>query len=164
MSIKEVLYFVLLQVFFIIIFLSTNYFYEGSNTITRKTIMLTIVSIAFSLFFIMYLKLTGLCVQPSLDGYQHTDHDTSYHPSPGAKLCRGGPYFWQGNSKRAKFCRELASTQEGQEEIERHSCGAGYVGGGEGNGFKFTPLSNSNWRNSRCDSTEEPKLEDNGIF
>lgn len=47
--------------------------------------------------------------------------------SPGA-LCRGGPYMWQGNSARAKMCREMASTKQGRADIARFQCPVGYHG------------------------------------
>ena len=72
----------------------------------------------------------------------------SYQTSPG-KLCRGGPYMWQGDSEQAKLCRKLASTPEGQAEIQRYSCGAGYSGMPACR-FKDTPMSNGNWTNKRC--------------
>ena len=79
------------------------------------------------------------------------------------KLCRGGPYTWQGNSPRAKMCRQLASTQKGRDEINRYDCGAGYTGM-PGGRFRFTPISNDFWNNTRCDQASSCNVEDNGIF
>lgn len=79
------------------------------------------------------------------------------------KLCRGGAYTWQGNSPRAKMCRQLASTQKGRDEIDRYECGAGY-NGMPGCGFRFTPISNDCWNNTRCDQAPSCNVEDNGIF
>jgi len=80
-----------------------------------------------------------------------------------AKLCAGGPYMWQGNSHNAKMCREMASTQEGRDEISRYECGAGYIGMPKNN-FRFTPISNDYWKNARCDGSPSCNVEDNGIF
>ena len=80
-----------------------------------------------------------------------------------AKLCAGGPYMWQGGSPLAKKCRKLASTRKGRNEISRYECGVGYNGMPGGN-FKFTPLSNDCWKNTRCDGSQSYNIEDNGIF
>lgn len=80
-----------------------------------------------------------------------------------AKLCAGGQYMWQGNSPRAKMCREMTSTQKGRDEISRYECGAGYIGMPGGN-FRFTPVSNVYWKNARCDGSPSYNVEDNGIF
>lgn len=79
------------------------------------------------------------------------------------KLCRGGAYTWQGNSPRAKMCRQLSSTQKGMDEINRYECGAGYTGM-PGDRFRFTPISNDFWNNTRCDKAPSCNVEDNGIF
>lgn len=79
------------------------------------------------------------------------------------KICSGGPYSWQGDSKRATFCRELASTPEGMDLINRYSCGKGFHGR-PGCGFKFTPISNACWNNERCNKEPSCNVEDNGIF
>jgi hypothetical protein len=73
------------------------------------------------------------------------------------RLCQGGPYTWQGNSKRAVACRKLASTPEDMAEIQRYNCGRGYSGL-PGCGFKFTPMS------ERCNEPPSTDVRDNGIF
>lgn len=179
-SVNEVLFFILLGVFFIIFFLATNYFYVGSGSSTKKGAMLTVAAIVFSLFFVGYSQVSGACKNEGFkDGYQYTGKagdqnrahgngiggsEMSSCPSPGASLCRGGRYMWQGDSQRAKFCRNLASTPDGMAAIAQRSCGAGYVGGGEGNGFKFTPISGPNWNNKRCDTPGGCDIGSNGIF
>jgi hypothetical protein len=65
--------------------------------------------------------------------------------------CRGGSYMWQGDSSEAKMCQALASTPEGRCAISSYNCPKGY------NGipklpFEYTPLTNDEWRNERCDN------------
>jgi hypothetical protein len=73
------------------------------------------------------------------------------------RLCQGGPYTWQGSSKRAVACRQLASTPEGMDEIQRYNCGTGYSGL-PGKGFKFTPIG------EQCNEQINTDIRDNGIF
>ena len=104
------------------------------------------------MFFVGYTTLTNLLKE----GF-------NFCPSPGAKLCRGGPYMWQGDSERAKYCRALADTKEGSEQISRYECGSGYTGM-PGGGFKYTTMSDSCWKNKRCDTPPSFAIENNGIF
>lgn len=174
-SVNEVIFFILLGVFYIIFFLATNYFYIGSNT--KKTTMLIISAIVFSLFFVGYSQITGVCKN---EGFQSENSKNSKNrrncgscglggsqmsscPSPGAKLCRGGPYMWNGDSERSKFCRNLASTEQGNQEIQSFECGAGYTGM-PGGGFRFTPISGDDWCNKRCDTPSGCDINSNGIF
>jgi hypothetical protein len=144
-STNRVLFFIVLGFAFAIFFTATNYFYSitsPSSSFKRGGIII-VSSIIFSLFFLGYTTITKLLKE----GY-------NFCPSPGAKLCRGGPYMWQGDSERAKYCRALTETEEGAVQINRHSCGSGYTGM-PGGGFNYTTI------NKRCDS---PVLENNGIF
>lgn len=79
------------------------------------------------------------------------------------RLCRGGSYTWQGNSPRAKACRDLSSTPEGMAQIQRYESSKGFVGM-PGRGFNFTPMSDGRWQNQMCNSPPGYNLEDNGIF
>lgn len=87
----------------------------------------------------------------------------SHCPNPGAKLCRGGPYLWQGNSERAKFCRNLEKTAQGKAEIKRYECGSNFTGM-PGCGFTFTPISDGCWKNKRCNTPSSYNIAPNGIF
>jgi hypothetical protein len=85
--------------------------------------------------------------------------------SPG-KSCQGGAYMNQGDSPRAKMCRSMMMTPEGQEDINRYKCNKGFIGMPKGtgvHGFNFSPDSNSNWKNERCMNNNQD-IEDNGIF
>jgi hypothetical protein len=142
-TINRVLFFIILGISFAIFFIATRHFYSG--TPLKQGSVVTIASIIFSLFFAGYIQLTGLLKE----GYNH-----------GPRLCRGGPYMWQGDSPRAKYCRELASTPEGDAQINRYECGKGMVGM-PGKGFKFRTISDG-----RCGKQSDDKhdIENNGIF
>ena len=62
-----------------------------------------------------------------------------------AKLCMGGDYMYSGNSWRSKMCRELLQTNH-----TPYGCCKGY-NGQRAQSFVYTPLSNSQWKNERCD-------------
>jgi len=68
--------------------------------------------------------------------------------SPGA-LCRGGPYMWQGDSKRAKMCKDMASTDEGRCQMSKFNCPIGY-NGMPSVPIEFTSNSDSSWSGVRC--------------
>lgn len=91
-------------------------------------------------------------------------YDGQFSVTPG-KLCRGGPYTWQGNSKRAQMCRNMYNTTEGKEQIDRYKCGSAYTGM-PGRGFKYTPLSGPGWENQRCNGQPSDFCDTsrNGIF
>lgn len=64
-------------------------------------------------------------------------------------MCKGGNYMWQGDSEKAKRCRELASTTEGKCAIGKYNCGNGYEGKPQ-KLFEYTPQSNDQWKNTQC--------------
>jgi hypothetical protein len=64
--------------------------------------------------------------------------------------CKGGPYFWQGNSATAKMCRALAETPEGRIGISSYNCPTGQ-NGQPGFPFVYSPISDDDWENSMCD-------------
>ena len=118
----------------------------------KRVSVVLVAGVVFSLFFVGYSQVTGLFKN---EGFE-------FCPSPGAKLCRGGPYMWQGDSEIAKFCRNLASTPEGKAEIDSYECGTGYTGM-PGGGFKDTPMSNGCWQNEMCRESSY-LIRPNGIF
>lgn len=77
-------------------------------------------------------------------------------------LCKGGEYMWQGDSDVSKMCRELAKTPEGRCGISGQNCPTGY------NGvpmlqFVYTPVSDDNWKNERCEDKKQCPCEDVGL-
>jgi hypothetical protein len=67
-----------------------------------------------------------------------------------AAQCKGGPYFWGGDSELSKRCQELASTSEGRCDLSGYNCPKGYIGQPR-QPFYYTPISDDNWKNERCD-------------
>lgn len=153
-SINKGIFFIILGIIFIVFFYATGFFYMQvrSGSSFKKNVIIFIAAIIFSLFFIGYSEITGLFKE----GFEVSQ-------SPGAKLCRGGPYMWQGDSEIAKYCRSLAATPEGKAEIDSYECGKGY-NGMPGNGFKDTPMSNSCWKNEMCTEGSDYLVRSNGIF
>ena len=146
---KQIGFFVLV----IMLYYITTFFISKKSIDSTKvsTPLIILSSIILSLSLYGYLQL----VHPfnsSSQGYQYkklSSKDKSQLSITPAKLCRGGAYTWQGNSDRAKMCRDMASTQEGKDSINRFECGSGYTGVPRDE-FKFTPDSNSSWKNERC--------------
>jgi hypothetical protein len=76
--------------------------------------------------------------------------------------CKGGPYFWQGDSPVAKRCRELANTPEGRCGISSYNCPTGYVGTPK-LPFYYTPLSDDQWKNEQCEDKPTCPCQDVGL-
>jgi hypothetical protein len=153
-STNKIILFAMLGIFYVIFFVATASVYLGTFPLSlKKGAILFTAAAVFSLFFVGFLKLMDF--KP--EGFE-------YCPSPGAKLCRGGPYMWQGDSEIAKYCRDLATTEEGKTEIDSYECGTGF-NGMPGCGFKDTPMSNNCWQNEMCnDLSDGCLIRPNGIF
>lgn len=63
--------------------------------------------------------------------------------------CKGGAYFWQGDSQTSKMCKSLAETKEGRIALSSYNCPTGYVGQ-PGLPFYYAPQSDDNWQNGQC--------------
>jgi hypothetical protein len=61
-SINKVIFFIMLSVVFCIFFLSTRHFYSNikDNASLKRSVIVIISSIIFSLFFVGYTQVTGL--------------------------------------------------------------------------------------------------------
>jgi hypothetical protein len=134
-TLKQIFFFFLVFVFFIFFSILSNK-YGIDNT--QGKVVLGLLAIFYSLGIYGYARAVDLLKEPYC-----------YQTSPG-KLCLGGPYTWQGNSPRARMCRAMASTPEGNAEIQQYNCGPGFVGQKASN-FRDTPMSNDNWQNELCD-------------
>jgi hypothetical protein len=53
--------------------------------------------------------------------------------------CQGGAYMYQGDSFESQVCRQMASTQEGRDEINKSKCPCNQIGGKK-NSFEYTPI------------------------
>ena len=155
---NRVIFFVILGFSFAIFFLATKYFYSDvdPNATFLKGSVVTIASIIFSLFFVGYIQL----IDKELIDKEHEDFSVE---RLGPKQCRGGSYMNSGTSAKSRYCQHLASTPEGLAEINSYQCGSGFTGL-PSRGFKFTPLSNNQWRNARCDTPSSDDVRANGIF
>jgi hypothetical protein len=98
--------------------------------------------------FVFTAVISGLYYLVHLSGTENF-----WDVTPAAK-CKGGPYFWQGDSETSKMCRELASTPEGLEQIAGYNCPNGEVGqpGSKEAQFVYTPLSGDDWTNEQCNT------------
>jgi len=77
-----------------------------------------------------------------------TGSEPFWDVTPAAK-CKGGAYFWQGDSPNSQMCRALANTPEGELEISGYNCAKGEIGQ-PGAGFVYTHQSGDNWTNEQC--------------
>jgi hypothetical protein len=69
-----------------------------------------------------------------------------------AKRCLGGAYMHQGSSPEAKMCQEMMASEDGRCQLAQLNCGTGFIGQGR-RPFEYTPLSDDNYQNRRCDAT-----------
>lgn len=121
---------------------------------TSGKVVLGITSIMFAMCVFGYAYLAGIlspgegwCLDP-------------------VKLCQGGEYMRRGNSAHAKACQKLA--RDHPNLTDRYKCPTGQSGQSTGaifggNGIEYSPLSDDNWRNSRCDGINN-KTPGQGIF
>jgi hypothetical protein len=145
---REVIYFALLFLLFFLAVKLIN-FWKDKVDLNIDIIIIIVgiiyVSITVGIFFLAKLQ---------------TTNEKFWDVNDYAK-CKGGPYFWQGDSENSKRCRELASTPEGRIGISGYNCPVGYVGQ-PGLPFYYTPLSDDSWKNERCDERSTCKGTDVG--
>lgn len=147
-STREIIYFVLL---FLIFFLSLKLLEFWNTKIEiNKDVSYILVGIIYTLVMVGLFYLAKM-----------QTNEPFWDVSDAAK-CKGGPYFWQGDSENSKMCRELASTPEGMVAISGYNCPVGYVGQ-PGLPFYYSPLSDDNWKNERCEDRPDCPLEDVGM-
>jgi hypothetical protein len=133
-SIREVLFFIL--IFCLFFLLSKNSEFLISKGMNQNfSFMLSALLYTFLILAIYYFI--------SLDSKEKFWEVSEY-----AK-CRGGPYFWQGDSDNAVMCRALAETPEGRRGIASYNCPTGY-NGIPSSPFYYSSLSDDEWKNERC--------------
>ena len=113
----------------------------------------TLLSLLFTLIMIGVYYFSKLNKTSSEEGF--------WDVSAGAR-CKGGPYFWQGDSETAEMCREMAESPEGRCEISSYNCPTGYNGQPK-LPFVYTPLSGDNYQNERCDDRPTCPCKDDGL-
>jgi hypothetical protein len=126
--------------------------YWGNNSSMNKNVIKLIVSFSYALL------LVGLYYLASL-GKNCPESFWDISPFAG---CKGGPYFWQGDSEQARMCRAFAETEEGRCGISSYNCPTGYIGQ-PGLPFLYTPLSDANWKNERCEDKPDCPCVDVGL-
>lgn len=147
-SVREIIFFALLFLLFFLAvklaeFWNTNFKANSDITYILVGIIYTLVMVG--IFFLSKIQTS--------EGF--------WDVSLPAK-CKGGPFFWQGDSETSKMCRELAETPEGKVAISGYNCPVGYVGQ-PGLPFYYSPLSDDNWKNERCEDAPECPLVDVGM-
>ncbi len=144
---REVIYFLLLFLLFFLAVKLVN-FWKNNMELNIDIIIIIVgliyVSITVGIFFLAKLQ----------------TNENFWDVNQYAK-CKGGPYFWQGDSENSKRCRELASTPEGRIGLSGYNCPTGYVGQ-PGLPFYYTPLSDDSWNNERCEDLSTCKGNDVG--
>jgi hypothetical protein len=145
---REIVFFALVFLFF---YLAVKYIDQNSKTKLEDQTILS-GGIMFIIAVICIYLLSNLSLHSEEGFWDVSDY---------AK-CKGGPFFWQGDSPTSKMCRELASTPEGRIGISGYNCPTGYVGQ-PGLPFYYTPLSNAEWKNERCDDKAVPLGIDQGL-
>lgn len=96
------------------------------------------VSAIFSIIVWFCMVLTGVCRKVTRDNF-------TFEVSP-AKQCCLGPYMTTSNPEKEKMCSKVT-----KDEKSKSCCSRGY--NGRPISFEYTPLSNSNWENERCDKS-----------
>lgn len=107
--------------------------------------------------FIMGLLFTLIIVVIFFMGKTNCDKEGFWEISKGAQ-CKGGEYLYQGDSPRARMCRELESTPQGRCEISSYNCPTGFVGQPK-NPLYFSQLTDDDWNNQMCDKDKPEKCE-----
>lgn len=149
-SVREVLFFVLFFLLFYLAVMIGNYWIKNMKRVSPHVIYL-IVGAVFTLLMVAVYYIGNL----------HNTNEGFWTVTPAAR-CRGGPYFWQGDSEQARMCRDMAKTKEGQCAIASFNCPTGYEGIPKVP-FVYTPLSNSDWKNERCVDKHKCPCENTGL-
>lgn len=138
---RQILFFSILLLGFFIGVKITNYWISKGDLDKDIVILLT------SVFFVMFSA--GIYFIASMDKLSEGFWDID----PSLK-CMGGAYMYTGDSDYARKCQAMASTPEGKCAIDATSCGEKGIIGRPGLGFEYTPLSDDNYHNARCDGGE----------
>lgn len=148
---SEIIFFIIMfLLFFLTMKLNEFWIKKGGNLHPNLSYMITGLLFTLLMLAIWYLaKLNG----SSSEGF--------WDISAGAK-CKGGPYMWQGDSETAMMCKEMASTPEGRCEISSYNCPTGYTGTPKAP-FVYSPLSNDEWQNERCENRPTCPCKDVGL-
>jgi hypothetical protein len=106
MTTKQLFFFFLIFILYLITFLVC--YYNGLQN-NKGKIIFVLSSLVYILLIYGYTQKFEL----------FKEHFTELTP----RYCTSGPYMWNGNGPVSKYCKNLISTQEGQEQIKKESCG-----------------------------------------
>ena len=148
---NKILVFIITFILFLCTIIITNQ--VDLNALNGKLLVL-IFSITASLILYGFLYITNIIKEK----FKSTcsKNNTPFYISA-AKYCKGGLYLQQGNSPKARFCRQFYTTPAGINEMSKYTCPYGQDNGYPLN-FKDTPMSDKNWKNEMC------KNENTGVF
>lgn len=147
-STREVIFFALIFLVFFLAVKVGQFWIEKFNMNTDMSYI--IVGLVYTLIMVALFFLAKL---QSKEGFWDVTD---------AAKCKGGSYFWQGDSETSQMCRELASTHEGKVAISGYNCPTGFVGQ-PGLPFYYSPLSDDNWKNERCENIPDCPYKDVGM-
>jgi len=147
-STRELIYFTLIFLVFFLAVKLGQFWIEKSNM--NNEIAYIIIGLVYTLVMVALFFLAKL--QNKEDFWDVSD----------AAKCKGGAYFWQGDSENSQMCRAMAATPEGKIAISGYNCPSGYVGQ-PGLPFYYSPISDDNWENERCMDMPDCPLVDTGM-
>lgn len=136
MQTRELLFFLLLGLAYMLGFKVSDYMMVHIPKKHRNVVYAGLSLVLVSLSFLVYESF-GIC-----------ENSEKFTVSP-EKMCKGGAYMHQGDDPKSRMCREMMESEEGRALIQQAKCPLGNVGL-KGRPFEYTPLSDSNWRNARC--------------
>ena len=158
---REIIYFIL--VFLLFFLLSKVSEFWINKTQLKSDIVFLIVGAVYTLIIVAIFFLAKL---QSTEGYypigSACNAKNAFWDVSDAAKCKGGPFFWQGDSETAKMCRAMAQTPEGMVALSGYNCPTGYVGQ-PGLPFFYSPLSDDNWQNERCENLPNCPLVNTGL-
>ncbi len=144
---REIIFFILIFLVFYLAVKFSDYFMKKSGL--SGDVGLLVVGLIYTLAIVALYHLSRLKTQENF-------WDVSLPAQ-----CKGGPWFYQGDSELSKRCRALAETPEGRIQMSGYNCGVGYKGQ-PGMPFIFSSLSDDNWRNERCQDRPNCPLVETG--
>ena len=150
-STNKILVFLITIILFLCTIIITNHL--ELDTFKGKILVL-IFSITSSLILYGFLYVTNIIKEKYKSTNCSKDNTPFYISAP--KYCKGGLYLQQGNSPKARFCRQFYTTPAGKNEMSKYTCPYGQNFGYPLN-FEDTPMSDNNWKNEMCN-------ENTGVF
>ena len=154
-SSRQIIFFL---IFFLLIFLGVKAmkFWAMKMPDYNTDLITIIVGIIVTLFMVILYKVGKIC--PNSSGASEGFWDVSL-----AAKCKGGPFFWEGgDSELSEECRKMAETSEGRCALSSYNCPKGFIGTPK-TPFLYTPLSDDNWNNERCDDTPTCPCDVDGL-